>query len=329
MSQPVDASSIVSLFGESVSTAGIKSLLESLGTLNRPVLSDENGEETFQDWVLVRREGVELGFVDSKYQEGANSALWGKGEIVLNQVYFYSAFDDVQTFKGKLPHGLAFSDSRDTVRRKLSRYETSRHSFITDTWDIEKYRLNVYYSKNNQHIDHIVCYVVNKPLSKDSEVVYPRLHEVIEAFGSDIRSQEFVALWGEEGIANIHKKVLDNESDDVNVYLRNSYGADLYFSEGQHEMLFNSITLYANRRFESVDWAGDLPYNLGFEDSPEILFQKLKRAPAEHSDDLKRDIGNAVWHFSNYSMNVIYSHRTNRIFQIDLYAPGLWQSFDE
>jgi hypothetical protein len=320
MSQSIDASYIISLFGKSVSTPEIVTLWELLGTLNRPTLSDENDEETFQDWVLVRRKGLELGFVDSQYQEGSSSVLWGKGEIVLNQAYFYSAFDDVQVFKGELPYGLAFGDSQDTVRRKLFRYEYSRHSFITDTWDIENHRLNVYYSKDRQHIEHIVCYIVNKPLSRDSEPVYPRLHEVIAAFGSDIRSRGIVALWGEKGAAEIRKKMLDSESDDINVCLRNSHGVDLYFSGNQHEMLFHAITLYADRRFESVGWMGELPCDLRFEDSPEILFQKLKRAPAEHSDDLKRDMGNAVWHFPNHDMNVIYSHRTNRILQVDLYA---------
>jgi hypothetical protein len=324
MNETVNASDVILLFGKSVDDPEMVSLMqEKLGTLNRPQPDYEN--EDYYDWVMVRRKGVELGFGDTDYHEGADDALWGKGELRLYQAYFYTAFNDVSIFQGELPLGLDFKDSRDAARKKMSRYESTRHSFITDTWDTERFRLNIRYTENHRSIERMACYQEFAPIIRKFSLDFPSLQQIVDALGADVRDPLFTGLWRREDNEEIQELVLSEGMRSA--FLNRSYGVRLNFAGDQDEKQFYAITLLGHRQIESVNWEGELPFGLDFEDSPETLFQKMKKKPDERSEDMEDNTDYAVWHFPKCTLFVGYSHRDNRILRIKLYAPGIWESF--
>lgn len=318
----MNASDILSSLGLPLSSTSVDKLFSSFNTLNRPALPDDK-EYVYHDWVLVRRKGVELGFADSEYQSTADRFRWGHGELLLTQAYFYSGFDDIQPFTGELPYGLTFADSREIARAKLAAFEATRHSYINDTWDVDGYRLSVTYKEGGAGIDRMVCDLLAAPIQRIQEVTYPKLASVTVAFGFSIHSQEFTELWGD---------LLDEEKaqeaiDDGEIDFTQSYGATLGFVDSSTGPDFRSIILHRNRDTESAGWAGELPQGLDFEDSPEILFQKIKDQPVQQSDSALT--GHAVWHFDDYTLHVLYSNLDNRLLRVKLIAPGNWKCIED
>lgn len=317
----VNAVDVVVLFGLSAVDKGIDAMFASLNTLQRPSLPKDD-KFVFHDWVLVRRKGVELGFSDSHYQAGGDRSRWGRGVLLLTQAYFYSGFDDVAPFTGELPYGLAFADSRTAARAGLSAFEASRHSWRNDTWDVDGYRLGVTYTDSGQRIDRIACRVMAAPIRRKRQVVFPPLARIVAAFGADIRSAEFAALWG----GMFGKDELKVAMEDGEIDFTQTFGATLGLAGPESSPLLRSITLHRNRDSESAGWDGELPSGLDFEDSPETLFRKIPARSVQQSDSALT--GHAVWHFDDYTLHVLYSNLDNRLLRIKLIAPGTWKCID-
>lgn len=318
----MDAQGILSLFGTSANGSEIEALLASLNTLHKPVLPDDE-EFVYHDWVLVRRKGVELGFSDSEYHKAAHRALWGRGKLLLTQAYFYAGFDTVRPFTGKLPHGLTFDDDRDRVRAKLAAFEATRHSYRSDTWDVAGYRLNIVYKEKGQGIDRMACRVLAAPIPDGQMHSPPGLATVVAAFGADVRTAEFALLWG--GL--LDKKKLQESIEEGEINFTQDYGAVLGLACSGSAVALRSVTLHRNRDRESRGWKGDMPNRLDFEDSPEVLFTKIKERPVQQSDS--QLTGHAVWHFEDYTLHVLYSNLDNRLLRVKLIAPGTWKCIED
>lgn len=309
---------ISSLFGAPSQSSLVDALLGKLNTLNRPALPDDD-EFSFHDWVLVRRKGVELGFVDSEYQSAAPRHRWGHGELLLTQAYFYSGFDDIKPYTGELPFRLIFGDSRDATRAKLAAFESTRHSYRNDTWDVDGYRLSVTYGADGQSIDRIACRVVAALIARASAFVAPALDAIADAFGETVQSSSFRSLWQTPLTdADFLAVREDGELDFIE-----SYGATIGFAESGSGPIFRSITLHRNRDMESAGWCGALPQGLDFDDDPDALFRKIPTPPEQQADSALT--GHAVWHFAGYTLHVLYSNLDNRLLRIKLIAPGTWK----
>lgn len=317
----MNAEPIVRAFGSPTLGEGVENILEALGTYQRPQLPEDR--QSFYDWILVRREGVELGFVDSEYQSGATPLRWGRGELLLVQAYFYSGFDDVKSFTDELPFALTFEDSREIVRAKLVDFEATRHSYRDDTWDVEGYRLSVMYTKAGAAIDRIACRMLAAPIPRTAQIQQPDLVRVADTFGYEMRSPEFRALWSHTLTDDDYRAA----RDDGELDLTQSYGATLGFAESSSGPVFRSITLHRNRDQESVGWSGPLPQGLSFEDSPDSLFGKISGRPIQQADSALT--GHAVWHFDSYTLHVLYSHLDNRLLRVKLIAPGAWKCVED
>ncbi|WP_157647150.1 hypothetical protein [Burkholderia ubonensis] len=292
--------------------------MKELHTSRRPRL-DASGPSPFHDWVLVRRKGVELGFVDSAYQSAEASFRWGHGQLILNQVYFYSSFNDIKSFMGEMPFDLTFEDNREIARTKLVDFEATRHSYRDDTWDVDGYRLSVMYTSTGSAINRIACRMLAAPIVHEGEVQPPNLIEVVDVFGYEMKSPEFRMLWGHILTDDDYRMA----RDDGEVDLTRSCGATLGFSDSSSGPVFRSITLHRNRDQESVGWLGSLPQGLDFEDSPDVLLKKVPGKPIQHADSALT--GHAVWHFDAYTLHVLYSNLENRLLRVKLIAPGTWR----
>lgn len=317
----MDAKELIAVLGEAANAERVRENLNALNTLHKPELPADE-EFVYHDWVLVRRGGIELGFSNSEYHSGANRGRWGRGVLLLTQAYFYSGFDDVAPFTGELPYGLAFADSRTAARAGLSAFEASRHSWRNDTWDVDGYRLGVTYTDSGQRIDRIACRVMAAPIRRKRQVVFPPLARIVAAFGADIRSAEFAALWG----GMFGKDELKVAMEDGEIDFTQTFGATLGLAGPESSPLLRSITLHRNRDSESAGWDGELPSGLDFEDSPETLFRKIPARSVQQSDSALT--GHAVWHFDDYTLHVLYSNLDNRLLRIKLIAPGTWKCID-
>lgn len=313
-------------FGARVDSDALRELFQELETLRRPELPADD-DFVYHDWVLVRRKGIELGFADSQYQRGAERILWRHGELILTQLYFYAGQDRVQPYVGELPFGLEWTDSRDAARAKLQLFESSRHSHVTDSWDVGAYRLTVAYHEQGRRIDRIACRVMPAPMPQVGRRMASSLRAVVAAFGETLRTTSFLALWP---ISLDDDDLLDvNEDGELN--LRNTFGATLAFVPSAGGPIFRSITLHRERDLASVGWQGELPYDLSFEDDPSVLLRKVaqraKVRPVQQQDAALT--GHAVWHLEDHTLHVLYSNVDNRLLRIKLMAPGTWKCVEE
>jgi hypothetical protein len=319
----MNSKEIISNLGVTSTADQVLSLFAKLNTLNRPKLP-EREECIYHDWVLVRRKGVELGFTDSEYQTAAARLRWGHGQLLLTQVYFYSEFSDIQTFVGELPFNLEFSDNESIARTKLSAFDSTRRSYINDAWDIGGYRLSIVYKNHKQSIDRIVYRILPTPIPSIKNLIYPVLANIINSFGDSIREVKFAALWGNL----LDDKKLDEAVEDGEIDLTQTYGATLGLAGEERSVpVLRSIIFHRNRDSESVCWSGELPMGLAFDDSPEILFSKVTQQPVQQSDSAHT--GHAVWHFTDYTLHVLYSNLDNCLLRIKLIAPGSWRCIAE
>ncbi len=318
----MNADNIISAFNSSVESIKVEAIFNALGTYYRPKLPESN-QEVFHDWILIRRKGVELGFVDSNYQTAAPRSRWGEGELLLTQAYFYAGFDHVQPFSDVLPKGLCFTDDRGLVRAKLAAFEATRHSYKNDTWDVDGYRLSITYTDQGKGIDRIACRILASPIQTDHDVCWPALAAIMAAFGADIYSEEFLNLWGNL----ITKEKLQEGVEENEIDLRLDYGVTISLVAAGTAPIFQAITLHRNRDMEGTGWKGDLPFGLQFDDSPAILFEKINQLPEQHSDSPLT--GHAVWHFSKGTLHILYSNLDNRLLRIRLIAPGTWKCIDD
>ncbi|KAB8048660.1 hypothetical protein GCN78_18110 [Janthinobacterium rivuli] len=318
----MDATLIAGLFGQEVHAPQVRALFDQLNTLRRPV-TDGTEDSAFYDWVLVRRHGLELGFVDSNYHAGAAKSTWGHGEPLLVQAYFYSAHDDIAGFEGTLPYAVTFTDSRPQVRKKLQKFDAKRRSYLNDTWDIDALTLNVMYSETEDKIDRIAWYLPARPLQLPAASDTPSLDSVVASLGEPVDSPVFRTVWSRYIGAAQWKSAVDEGIID----LAEKVGITIGISVSQPTSVCRSITFHSNRDSDAVEWPGTLPMQLLFGDSPEILFLKIKDSPAQHADSSLT--GYAVWHFPDYTLHVLYSNVLNRILRVKLISPGCWKCVDE
>ncbi|GAB2909743.1 hypothetical protein GCM10027093_54820 [Paraburkholderia jirisanensis] len=308
---------------------------DNLATFQRPEL-DSQEEDRWYDWLLIKKQGIELGFVSKPYFEAQPRYDWKRGPLICCQVYFYRAgFNgrlDIHGYGGALPYGLSFTDSRDVVRSKLSNFAV-RSAVQTDRWDTPTGKLHVRYAASNDAIDSVVIALPIHAWSEDSRTALSmpiaRWHQLFgEAPTSTVLAQALAPL-------DVDARMQEQEEErEVDFTLE--CGLELYFEDLRQLRLprtagqglgLGAVKFFRARDREAREWLGELPYGLAFEDSPERLFQKLGRAPDRHQDG--RLTGFALWHFDEASLHVLYSNLDNQLQRITLMAPGYWSEAAE
>lgn len=319
MTTSLAADALLSVIGSASDAPSMAALWAELNTLNRPEHPDAE-ERRYHDWVLVRRKGLELGFVDSEYEAASARFRWGHGDMVLSQLYFYSGHDDIQRYAGTLPFGLQWGDDRSIARRRLAAFEDSRHSHLTDAWDVPGYRLTATYADDTGGLSRVVCRRLPEPIPSGHAAVVPPLLSLIGAFGESVASQTFAGLW--DPVLWTSDQLTQAREEDA-VDLNAACGVTIgVVGEGRDAML-RSVTLHRNRDQDGSGWNGALPCGLDFEDSPETLFKKVGSHPVQHADSALT--GHAVWHSESFTMHVLYSNVDNRLIRVKLMAPGTWR----
>ncbi len=332
---------IAKLLHSDADSTAMQAAFASLNTLSRPAL-DEEDDFSHYDWIMVRRKGIELGFVDTAYHRGVMRALWRTEGLMLSQITYYNdTRDGVLPFTGELPHLLNFSDTRETVRQKLAAFDATRHSYLTDRWDTDSYRLVVAYKPNDRGLDNVHLKLPTQPLDERVRLQPAPIGAAdwVSLFGSAANAQ---ALTARLAPLDIPERIED-EDDEREVDFLEECGLTLYFEEMRRlklpedtsaklakrgsVLVLGGVKFYRARDLESRQYTGELPFDLRFDDSPELLFQKVKFPPQKKSDGLVT--GHALWHFRRFSLHVLYSTVENHLFRVMLMAPGYWHEMAE
>lgn len=320
---------LLSLLGRYNTDPLVEAALAHYAVRNRPEveIDDEDADgpvvET-QAWVKNSRAGIEFGFQDEAAWIGLDETQFGKRPMVLIQVYLYGRHEGVRPYQEQLPFGLLLSDDKATVRKKLVQFESTRHSYICDTWDTPEFRLTVGYADDETCIEAVICILREPPLPALGYALQPApaLGTIVGLFGRALDDPAVQSAFDPLGL----RARIDEIKDTGEAYFQHPFGFALEFSlpdgtpnPGAHDILLSGVTFYDDREQGARRWLGDLPYGIRFGDSMETVVQKLGRPPdSEHYDLIS---GRALWIEPALTVNVFYDTTENRTLRVTALAP--------
>lgn len=327
----MNADQLLLLVGHYADDPAIKEVFKVLRTRRRPEL-DPNDRDVMRDWVLIRRNGVELGFIDEVFfQAGPKKMRRRKGSrLLLCQIYFYNQRDDITRFKGALPLGLDWSDDSKQARSKLSRYESTRRSYLKDTWDLPAYRMTVEYDTEGSTIQSIICQLRPKDWPEEG-----RLQPSLSV------NDWLALLYVPATSIELHDRLrpldlqtqVEQGGNDQDVDFLFECGLELYFTELQQlkpkknpvlirkeTNVLAAVQFFQRRELDARKYLGPLPFDLSFDDTQTVMFEKVGRPADEHEDDFFS--GAARWYFEEFSLEVLYNNIENHLLRVTIMAPG-------
>lgn len=311
----------------------LEDIFTALETLRRPKITRSDDRQWF-DWLLIRRKGIELGFVNKAYFEATPEYEWGRGPSLIFQVYLYTSnFNEnteILTFTGQLPHNLKFTDSRVQTQKKLDSY-SRRESQQTDCWDTESYRLHIRYTSTEKSIESVTLSLPLRPFPEEGRIP------------CNISFQDWIGLFGEnidstvikKAVAplNIRQRMLELDDKREADFTFES-GFEMYFQDNiktnknsrqhKYDLVFAAVKFFRARDRDARQWNGELPYGLSFNDSPPKVLEIIKTSPVIKEEG--RLTGFFLWHFTTHSLHILYSTFDNQLLRITLMAPGYWTS---
>lgn len=274
-----------------------------------------------RDWLINRRLGIEFGFEDEAAFLGREAGEYGLGPMLLTQLYFYCDHEGVNPYRGTLPFGLQCGDSRDSARVRLSTWEATRRSYVRDTWELEGATAIISYVDDGRRIGFVLCTLPRppKPPADDGPAQLPATDEMLAVLGAPWRDARLQTLF-----APLHmERYLEEQGETRIVNLRETCGLELRFEpEGgrSEQLVFTGVRFYRDRELDARGWPGALPLDLEFNDSPEVMLQRISRPPDHRFDEMFE--GHATWHLTESAVHVTYSTMFNWIVNVHVMARG-------
>jgi hypothetical protein len=303
--------------GQPVSSAQVQALLTRLGIKERPEIDPEN--DRYNDWTLIRQQGLELGFSDSFYFQAKPYAWWGKGELLLTQLYFYQEVEDeIAPFSGIAPFNIKLTDDQEAVRTKLANHESLRRSYLSDTWEWPTSYLNVQYDEGC--VEKLAYCLKAQPIVPQDTPLVLETQSLLNCLAMEIDGVMALPMFAELSDEDRAECFKDEEID-----LRHRNGVELYFYCGE-KTLCSSVLFYADRMLDSTEWTGTLPFDLNFNMTPDELMKHMSEPPLEQRDYALD--GFATWEKEGVRLHVLYSTLMNKLLRVkvSLYLPSNTQS---
>ena len=328
---------LLSLLGKRTTDPAVESALVYYRVRNRPeVKIDEEDADgpvvDTQSWVKNSRAGIEFGFDDEAAWRGLDETQFGRGPMILTEIYLYGSHERVRPYEEALPFGLTITDDRATVRVRMARYEATRHSYIRDTWDMPGFRMTVSYTEDQMAIAFLLCALRELPLPPLNYLLapVPSIETLIELLGLSLDNPTVEQALDPLGLQDRTDQIEETGEADF----RNPYGLSVQFAapdkkrkRWRQDTLLSSMTFYQEREQGARRWPGEMPYGVTFDDSPEMVADKVGRAPdVQEDEDFS---GYAVWNESSLTLHILYSTIDNRVMRSSVFAPGLWKGPDE
>ncbi len=265
---------LLSLLGRHHTDPLVEAALRHFAVRHRPEVGidyeDVDGPvvET-QSWVKNSRAGIEFGFQDEAAWLGLDETQYGKRPMVLIQIYFYGRHEGVRPYQGQLPFGLQLSEDRVTARQRLAKFESTRHSWICDTWDTPDFRMTVGYADDDSCIEAVICILREPPLPALGYALQPvpALQTIVGLFGRALDDPAVQSAFNPLGL----QAQIEQIKDTGEAYFQHPFGFALEFSlpdgkpnPGAHDILLSGVTFYDDREQGARRWPGDLPYGIRF-----------------------------------------------------------------
>jgi hypothetical protein len=334
----MEVSEIAVLLGRPSTDPRVEAELARFGIDDRPrvkidELDTDSSAVAIQDWVINNALGIEFGFDAEGSWHGWGEFERGRSPMILTQIYFYGDHEDVHPYRGPLPFGLQLTDDRSAVRAKLAALEGTRRSYVRDTWEPRDFRLTVSYVDDGARIGFVLCMLREPSLPgfDYSLAPSPTIEAIIGLLGKGCNDSSFRDVFAPIGLDRHLEVVTHGGGADF----RNPYGFELGFSQppftDQHRTgapigpIFSYVMFYRERELGARGWQGTLPLGILFDDSPEVVTQKVGLPADEQADE--QFTGYALWHLPNYSLHVYYSTMENLILRVRVMAPGVWAAY--
>ncbi|UVK44051.1 hypothetical protein BPNPMPFG_005925 [Mesorhizobium sp. AR07] len=300
----------------------MQALLASLNIIRQPSIdvdeSDEGPVLSAQDWLINRQLGIELGFEARAHLLGEDDFDPYNEPMLLSQVYFYLEHDEVKPYKGPLPFNIGLDEAKNTVRASLAAYESTRRSYLRDTWEMPECRLTVSYVDNGARIGFVLCLMRPPVMPADDAdaALVPTIDQIARVMGKPLADPEVRLTFAP---LRLDQNLEEDETGSVASFTRH-IGIELRFRypNGGRDQILANVLLYREHEVEGARWPGELPKGLLFNDSPEQVMHKVGRPPDDVLDE--EFDGYATWHFVEYSLQVKYSTIENYILCVQLVA---------
>lgn len=299
---------MINFLGKRIDSDEVVGLFTTYNCYKRPEIDPD--DDIYTDWVLLRRYGFELGFSDSFYVDGEKRSLWGKGELVLSQIYFYKADEDINGYSEELPFSIEWSDDFTSLNEKLANALHLRRGVDSDSWVFEEYTLNVLYE--NDSIDKVAILLNMKAIKSEERYLKNNtlLADTVLAFDFD----KVISMTVLD--QTLPKDDLDVGWQEDEIDLRYSDGISIRFFTGQ-KTICQSVTYFNDRSYLSVKYLGEIPFGLDFNMGLKEVLSKIPDAPDEiYTDGAESFIR---WYALNdMRVNIQYSNIYNSISRISV-----------
>ena len=324
---------LLALLGRYNTDPLVEAALTHYAVRNRPEVEVEEADvdgpviET-QSWVKNSRAGIEFGFQDEASWSGLDETEFGKRPMVLTEVYFYGKHVGVRPYQEQLPFGLQLSDDRATVRKRLVRFESTRHSHIRDTWDTPEFRIAIAYADGERCIRFVVCMLREPPLPPLGYALgpVPSIEAIMALLGAALDAPAMALAFDPLGLRG---RIDDIKQTGVADF-RNPYGLLLDFAmpngtnknSSTTDIRLHSVTFFEEREQGARTWPGGLPYGIHFGDCPEAVVRRVGRPPDIKHDNENDFWGVAIWDEPELTLKVFYDTMENRLLRVVL----LWRT---
>lgn len=317
------------LFGRLSTDPGVEAMFVELGIKRRPKLADPP-RSPYDAILKISPRGMLLCFTERNYWENMPPRLHGRGsELVFRNIALTSGVPgDMLGYEGKLPFGLAWSDTREQVRTKMAEFGHAGrlHAYKRDAWWLRDYHLRVTYQPGDMNrreepglfdISLGILLPATSPLPAVPH--YPSPADIVALFGASIRSQAF-----RDAFRDFDPDDLAEAIDDEAIDRKREFGFELYFDPKQRAADgtpgFAGIDLTRDRLGDSREWRGVLPFGLHFDDTPAVLPQKVGVEPNQWQES--HTWGVARWYLPEQLLWINFDTLDNRLESVALMAPG-------
>jgi hypothetical protein len=329
-----EPSDLLALLGLPSTDPRVEAVLRGYAVRNRPHVEidpdDPDGPVVAtEDWVKNSRAGIEFGFQDQAAWRGEDVVAFGRGPMVLTQIYFYGLHPNVRPYAGALPYGLRLEDDRATARARLAAFESTRHSHLRDTWDTPRCRVTTSHDAGSGSLQFVFCTLPEPPLAPLAYALAPppSIAELVGVLDRPLSDAQVWRVLGRFGL--VAKAGAIDETGQADFSDPHGIVVDFVRSDADAggEPVVATLMLLREREFDGRGWTGPLPHAIAFDDSPQRVVEKVGRPPDRAADDATS--GFAEWHEATHTLHVVHDGMSNRTMRVSLVAPGLGTRFDD
>jgi hypothetical protein len=320
----MEVETLTTLLGLRSTHSRMEDALQRFGVARRPELQTDPDDAdgpvvNSQDWVSNLSVGIEFGFQEEGARMGLDQADRGIGPMILTEVYFYGERPGTRPYPLPLLFGLSMGDNRTVVRAKMAPLERTRRSYVRDTWEHPVFRITVSYAEHGDRIDFVVCMLRTEvpELFEGGAATLPSISTMISLLGKPIDDSDLRRIFVPLGL---NRQTFSTSTERI-IDFRNTYGFKLGFRKptvanenSSNAPCLSEIECIRGGEFESRGWRGDLPFGIGFDDSPDTILAKVDRVPSSQVD--QEFSGYAFWELNGYSLQVIYSTMENIVLRV-------------